>query len=287
MIHKGSFFLATVAVLGFARYAHADSCKDYMSSRAEYTLSSSGEEGMAWDGYKTKGGYYKTLSRISNVDECFTKCADRSRCSSFTYSKSRRTCALSTQEGATSSAEVSSGTVEFCRSSGRIAGFVVRSQVQTLAGKGYTADEVAKHNSVDSAWVVYDGKVYDLTDFVNLHPGGRGDILRAAGTDATAAFDRENSHREAELLTLKTYYIGDFVGGGMDSQLPEAAVDDDGDDTDDDDDDTDDDDRFDDDTDDDDDDTDDDDDDRYDTDNDTDDDDDDRYDTDNDTDDDD
>src|SRR6056297_2638994 len=113
-------------------------------------------------------------------------------------------CVFRTRGRATSSAEVSSGTVEFCRSSGKIAGFVVRGQVQ-LSGKGYTADEVAKHNSVDSAWVVYDGKVYDLTDFVNLHPGGRGDILRAAGTDATAAFDRENSHREAELLTLKTY----------------------------------------------------------------------------------
>ena len=248
-----------------------------MSASADYTLSSSGEEGMAWDGYKTKGGYYKTVSRVSSVDECFTKCAERSRCSSFTYSESRRTCALSTKEGATSSSEVSSSTVEFCRSSGKIAGFVVSSQAQP-SGTGYTADEVAKHNSRDSAWVVYDGKVYDLTDFVNLHPGGRSEILDAAGKDATSAFDRENSHREAELLTMKTYYIGDLVGGGVESQLSDAAVDDDGDDTDDDDDD---DDRYDDDTDDDDDD-------RYDDDTDDDDDDDDRYDddTDDDTDDD-
>jgi len=137
---------------------------------------------------------------------------------------------------------VSSSTVQFCPSSGRIAGFIVRSQSQPSGG-GYTAAEVATHNSRDSVWVVYDGKVYDLTDFVNLHPGGRGEILDVAGTDATSAFDRENSHKDAELLTLKTYYIGDLVGGGMGSPLPEAAVD--GYDTDDEDDD-----RFDDDTDD-------------------------------------
>lgn len=164
------------------------------------------------------------VSRISSVDACFAKYADRSRCSSFAYSESNGTCSLSTKEGSTSAAEVSSSTVQFCPSSGRIAGFIVRSQSQP-SGTGYTAAEVATHNSRDSAWVVYDGKVYDLTDFVNLHPGGQGAILRAAGTDATSAFDRVNSHKDAEMLTLKTYYIGDLVGGGMGSPLPEPTVD--------------------------------------------------------------
>jgi L-lactate dehydrogenase (cytochrome) len=45
--------------------------------------------------------------------------------------------------------------------------------------------EVQKHNSVESCWVVILGNVYDVTSFIDRHPGGRNAILKAAGTDAT------------------------------------------------------------------------------------------------------
>lgn len=36
----------------------------------------------------------------------------------------------------------------------------------------YTIEEVQKHSTPESAWVIYSGDVYDITDFISLHPGG-------------------------------------------------------------------------------------------------------------------
>lgn len=44
-----------------------------------------------------------------------------------------------------------------------------------------TMAEVAKHNSKESCWVIIAGYVYDVTEFLNNHPGGAAQILRYAG----------------------------------------------------------------------------------------------------------
>lgn len=50
-----------------------------------------------------------------------------------------------------------------------------------------TWSELTKHNTVEDAWIAIKGRVYDITSFVPLHPGG--DILlTAAGQDATDVF---------------------------------------------------------------------------------------------------
>ncbi|KAG9944537.1 hypothetical protein KCU85_g7863, partial [Aureobasidium melanogenum] len=38
------------------------------------------------------------------------------------------------------------------------------------------------------AWSVYNGKVYNITPYAPFHPGGRGELLRAAGRDGTKLF---------------------------------------------------------------------------------------------------
>ena len=48
--------------------------------------------------------------------------------------------------------------------------------------------EVAKHNTEDDCWVVVEGKVLDLTDFMADHPGGNA-ILVFKGQDATEEFN--------------------------------------------------------------------------------------------------
>lgn len=53
--------------------------------------------------------------------------------------------------------------------------------------------EVAKHKSTDSCWTVIHGKVYDITSFLDKHPGGRSILLRQGGADATAEFDKIHS----------------------------------------------------------------------------------------------
>ena len=50
-------------------------------------------------------------------------------------------------------------------------------------------EEVAKHNSRESCWVIVHGKAYDVTEFLPEHPGGPKIILKYAGKDATDEYD--------------------------------------------------------------------------------------------------
>ena len=75
----------------------------------------------------------------------------------------------------------------------------------------YTRDEVAKNNNEESLWCIIDSKVYDLTDFLDAHPGGETVLLQVAGTDATTAF--YNLHRHEVLQKYdKSLKIGTVKG---------------------------------------------------------------------------
>ncbi|KAF8319272.1 acyl-CoA dehydrogenase NM domain-like protein [Clavulina sp. PMI_390] len=54
----------------------------------------------------------------------------------------------------------------------------------------YTFEEVAKHNKPGDLWIVIDSKVYDLSKFANLHPGGPQVLYDAevAGKECTDVF---------------------------------------------------------------------------------------------------
>ena len=57
------------------------------------------------------------------------------------------------------------------------------------AGASYSMEEVANHTTKESCWVVLDGKVLDVTNFLPDHPGGELAILTFGGKDATAEFN--------------------------------------------------------------------------------------------------
>jgi L-lactate dehydrogenase (cytochrome) len=52
-----------------------------------------------------------------------------------------------------------------------------------------TGPQIAKHSTKDDCWVVVSGHAYDVTDFLDEHPGGAAIILKYAGKDATAEYD--------------------------------------------------------------------------------------------------
>lgn len=51
--------------------------------------------------------------------------------------------------------------------------------------KEYTLADVGKHNTDKDCWVVVNGQVLDVTDFLKDHPGGKKAIMLYAGRDAT------------------------------------------------------------------------------------------------------
>jgi cytochrome-b5 reductase len=68
-------------------------------------------------------------------------------------------------------------------------------------------DEIQKHTSEASLWVVIEGEVYDLTTWAARHPGGLQVLLDAAGTDATQAFKAAGHPAAVEVFKLN-YRIG-------------------------------------------------------------------------------
>ena len=51
--------------------------------------------------------------------------------------------------------------------------------------KFYSKEEISKHNKDKDLWIIINGKVYDLSKFGKVHPGGLGVLLPLAGTDCT------------------------------------------------------------------------------------------------------
>lgn len=71
----------------------------------------------------------------------------------------------------------------------------------------YTLEEVSEHDNEDDCWIIIDGKVYDVTPYIDYHPGGKGFVLPAAGKDATQLFN-ESEHSNTARDLLPKYCIG-------------------------------------------------------------------------------
>jgi len=48
--------------------------------------------------------------------------------------------------------------------------------------------ELAKHNKRTDAWLAIRGTVYNVTQYMDFHPGGVDELVRGIGTDATKLF---------------------------------------------------------------------------------------------------
>jgi len=59
----------------------------------------------------------------------------------------------------------------------------------------YSKAEVAKHRTAESGiWVVFGGDVYDITSFVQNHPGGMEKIMTAAGGEVEPYWSLYRQH---------------------------------------------------------------------------------------------
>ena len=72
--------------------------------------------------------------------------------------------------------------------------------------------EVKKHNKADDCWISIDGNVYDVTKFLELHPGGISRILLVAGGDASKSFFQMHSQETLEKMLPYLVYLGALQG---------------------------------------------------------------------------
>ncbi|XP_076124210.1 sulfite oxidase, mitochondrial [Alosa pseudoharengus] len=75
----------------------------------------------------------------------------------------------------------------------------------------YSQDEVTKHKTLDEGvWVTYKGSVYDITDFISMHPGGD-KILLAAGGALEPFWSLYAVHGQDHVLEiLSEYKVGEL-----------------------------------------------------------------------------
>jgi cytochrome b involved in lipid metabolism len=78
----------------------------------------------------------------------------------------------------------------------------VQAQAQAQEQPVFCKEQVEQHKSPTDLWMVVHGYVYDVTSFVDTHPGGPEVLLEYAGTDATESFD-EVGHSQDSIDMLQ------------------------------------------------------------------------------------
>lgn len=76
------------------------------------------------------------------------------------------------------------------------------------AATSYTLADVATHGNASSCWSAINGKVYNLTSWINQHPGGPQRILSICGTDGSSAFNAQHGGQSNPANELTNFYIG-------------------------------------------------------------------------------
>ncbi|GAA6003190.1 FMN-dependent alpha-hydroxy acid dehydrogenase [Rhodotorula paludigena] len=91
--------------------------------------------------------------------------------------------------------------------------------------RSISAAEVAKHNSRDSMWVCIDDEVWDITNFVELHPGGAKVLEQNAGKDVTKVFKSIHPPKTLEKFLTDDNFVGRIdvdevtkIGGGKNAE---------------------------------------------------------------------
>lgn len=71
--------------------------------------------------------------------------------------------------------------------------------------------ELSLHNKPGDCWVSIHGHVYDVTEFLESHPGGADKLLRFAGKDATRSFRLQHPEGHLERYLGEEAYRGELL----------------------------------------------------------------------------
>ncbi|KAJ5698538.1 hypothetical protein N7462_000543 [Penicillium macrosclerotiorum] len=104
------------------------------------------------------------------------------------------------------------------------ADFIVRKERKNI----WRLDEIRQHGAeAERPWIIKGTGVYDITDWIPTHPGGK-IILRAAGSSIEPYWDIFSIHKREDVYQiLEQYRIGDVDPQDLiDGQVPHDSIDD-------------------------------------------------------------
>ncbi|KAI8620412.1 acyl-CoA dehydrogenase/oxidase [Chytriomyces sp. MP71] len=88
----------------------------------------------------------------------------------------------------------------------------------------FSPADLASHNAEQNGYIVINGKVYDLTEFIDAHPGGKRILLPVLGKDASEVFKLYHSVPTV-LHKYRHLVIGVLEGHELDSSEPDTTGD--------------------------------------------------------------
>ncbi|XP_077982190.1 cytochrome b5-like isoform X1 [Glandiceps talaboti] len=80
-------------------------------------------------------------------------------------------------------------------------------------------EEVEKNYNNQSLWLIIHNKIYDLTKFIEEHPGGEEVLLEQGGHNATESFEDVGHSSDAREM-MKEYLIGEIRKEDLDKIKP-------------------------------------------------------------------
>lgn len=76
-------------------------------------------------------------------------------------------------------------------------------------GRTFTWSEIAEHGTADSSWVTFRDSVYDITEYLQMHPGGPKILIDKAGRDMSKDFEIAHGSNNLRIESmLEPYKIG-------------------------------------------------------------------------------
>jgi cytochrome b involved in lipid metabolism len=92
----------------------------------------------------------------------------------------------------------------------------------TIPYQSYSFSTISVHNTYLTCWLILDGFVFDVTNFLFSHPGGALVLMDRAGQDASDVF-QSAAHSWNARRTLKDYLIGEVENFKEHKILPWAS----------------------------------------------------------------
>ena len=85
------------------------------------------------------------------------------------------------------------------------------------------ASEISKHSTAKDCWSIVNGNVYNLTTYVQSHPGGAGVIKNICGRDGSAAFKNQHGSSSKPNNVLSAFLLGS-VGSQISSNISQSVI---------------------------------------------------------------